>query len=108
MEKKEKVPHVYIILLILVVMASVFTYFIPSGGFERVKDAISGQTLVLPDSFTPKESSPVAIWKIPMKLFEACTQESTSKLIFFILFIGGSFEIILQTRSINRFFELFV
>jgi uncharacterized ion transporter superfamily protein YfcC len=40
-----------------------------------------------------------------MKFFEAITSQSTAKLVFFILFIGGAFEIIIQTGSIVRVFE---
>ncbi len=103
--KKDKTPHVFVILFILVVFASLLTYIIPAGSFERVKDEALGQTIVVADSFKETEDSPVALWKLPEKIIEAITSESAVKLIFFIFFIGGAFEIIMQTGSITAFFE---
>lgn len=103
--QKDRTPHTFVILFFLVFLACFLTHVIPAGEFERIKDAASGQTVVVDGSYTGMENSPVAVWSIPAKLFEALTSGSTSKLIFFIFFIGGSFEIIQQTGSITAFFE---
>ena len=44
--KKFKVPHTYVILFIIIVLATIGTYFIPAGVYERVKDAATGRTIV--------------------------------------------------------------
>ncbi|MDD3140800.1 MAG: AbgT family transporter [Lachnospiraceae bacterium] len=102
---KNVTPHVFLILIFLVVLASILTFLIPAGQFQRTEDATTGQMLVVADSFHKVENTPVPLWKIPEKLFESLISEKTAALIFFILFIGGSFEIIMQTGSITRFFE---
>lgn len=103
--KKIKLPHIFVLLLLLIMVSSFMTYVIPSGGFERIKNPYTGTTTVLANSYKVIESSPVPIWKIPIKFFEALTSQSTSQLIFFIVLIGGSFEIIMKTGSITSFFE---
>ncbi len=102
--KKERAPHAFVILFILILFACLLTYLVPAGQFDRLKDAVTGQTLVVADSFKELKGSPVPPWELPMKIIEAISGESTVKLIFFILFIGGSFEIIMQTGSISAFF----
>ena len=98
-------PHVFVLIFFLVLLASILTYVIPSGEFERVEDNVTGKTIVVADSYSMLDNSPVAIWKIPMKFYEALIDKSTVQLIFFIFLIGGSFEIIMQTGSITSFFE---
>lgn len=103
MEKKGiaiKIPHVFVILLILVVASSIVTYLIPAGEYLRVKDAATGLSTVVPGSFHEVGTSPVAPWMIPSKLFKAVTSASVARLIVFIFIIGGSFEIILQCGCI--------
>lgn len=103
--KKERTLHVFVVLFLLILFACLLTYIVPSGQFERVRDTATGQTLVIADSFKELKSSPVPPWKLPIKILDAFTGESTVKLIFFIFFIGGSFEIIMRTGSIPAFFE---
>lgn len=105
MNKKNTLPHTFIILLYLVVLSSCLTYIIPSGSFERVFDEATGETLVVADSYEQIESNPVAPYKIFHKLFEALTMPKNASLIFFILLIGGAFEIILRTNSITVLVE---
>lgn len=104
-KRKNVTPHVFLILMVLVALASILTILIPAGQFERIEDPSTGQMLVVADSFHKVENTPVPLWKFPEKLFEACISKNTVTLIFFILFIGGSFEVIMQTGSITRFFE---
>lgn len=103
--KVKPIPHVYIILFLLILISCLLTYIIPAGEFERVKDSATGQTVVLADSYHHTENKPVKIWLIPVKFFEALTSSTASQLIFFILIVGGSFEITMQTRSITSFFS---
>lgn len=103
--KKNKSPHVFLILFTLIIIACIMTYIIPSSTFDRIKDPVSNQTLVLPNSYKLLDKTPVMIWEIPLKFFQAITSKSIIQLIFFILIIGGSFEIIMQTSSIEFLFK---
>lgn len=96
-----KVPHTYVLLVILVLMTVVMTYFIPAGEFERAKDVISGKTLIVPGSYKAAESSPVKLWEIPVYLFKGLTD--ASDIIFFVFVVAGAFEIISNTNMINAF-----
>lgn len=105
MQKKNKIPHTFIILFSLVLLSSCLTYIIPSGKFERVIDETTGETLVVADSYEQIENNPVAPYKILHKFFEALTIPKNATLIFFILLVGGVFEIILRTECITALVE---
>lgn len=101
MGKQKQPPHVFCILAALLLAATALTWLIPSGSYERVFDPATGQTVVVSGSFAYTQPSPVAPWRLPSVLFEAFSTGSTPKLIFFVLFLGGAFEIILKSGAVS-------
>lgn len=97
--------HVFVILFTLVILASILTYCIPAGQFERIQDSASGQTIVVADSYKTIENSPIALWKIPEMFYRAISSTEAAGLIFFIFIIGGSFEIVMSTGSLTALCE---
>lgn len=100
----KKKMHAVALLLGLAVLASLLTYTVPAGSFDREFDKISNQTLVVPGSFRWVEQAPVAPWLLPEKLVETVSSAGTAKIISFILIIGGAFEIIMQSGAIAALF----
>lgn len=51
--KKGKIPHTYVIVFGIVVLAAVFTWFIPGGQFDRKRVSIGEGTreVIMSDSF---------------------------------------------------------
>ncbi len=96
-----KVPHIFVLLFSLVLIASIATYLIPAGAYARIEDAATGQTLVVPGSFQHIQQSPVAPWRIPMLFVQTLVSKSVAELICFILIIGGSFEVVRATGCIQ-------
>lgn len=96
-----KIPHTYVLLAILVLVAVALTYIIPAGEFDRVKDVVSKKTLIVPGSYHVIESNPVKIWEIPVYIFKGLMD--ASEIIFFVFIVAGAFEIISQTNMINAF-----
>lgn len=94
-----RVPHTYVLLVILVLIAVALSYMIPAGEFDRAKDPVSGKTLVVPGSFHLVESHPVTLWQIPVFIFKGLLD--ASDIIFFVFVVAGAFEIIFQTNMIN-------
>jgi len=94
-----RVPHVFLILAALLLLASALTWVIPSGRYERVFSETAGQTVVVPGSFSYTAPSPVAPWLLPRLLFEGLSTGSAPQLIFFVLLLGGAFEIILESGA---------
>lgn len=96
-----KVPHTYVLLVILMLIAVALTYVIPAGVFERAKDAVSGKTLIVPGSYHLTEANPVKLWEIPVYLFKGLID--ASDIIFFVFVVAGAFEVINHTNMIKAF-----
>lgn len=94
-----KMPHTYVILIFLVLVAAALTYVVPAGEFDRVEDAATGKTLVVPNSYHEVDSSPVGIFSIPKLIVHGLID--SADVVFFILIIGGTFEIISSTGTIE-------
>jgi uncharacterized ion transporter superfamily protein YfcC len=101
-----KVPHVYVIIFVLIVLVAIGTYFIPAGTYERYIEPETGRTLVDPDSFRYVESSPVSIFGV----FRAIPlgMEKAAPIVFFILIVGGAFQMIQNTGVLDAVLPLVV
>lgn len=92
-------PHVLLILTALLLLAAALTWLVPSGSFERVFNEAAGQTVVVPGSFAYTDPFPVALRRLPRLIFEAFSAGTAPRLIFFLFFLGGAFEIILESGA---------
>ncbi|WP_026894479.1 YfcC family protein [Clostridiisalibacter paucivorans] len=97
--KKIKIPHTYALLFFIIILATVMTYIVPAGAFDRAEDPDTGRIFVVADSFHEVEKSPVT----PFGLFKAIPKgmEKSGYIIFFVLMIGGSFGILQKTGAID-------
>lgn len=97
-EKKSKIPHIFAVLFIIIIVASLASYVIPAGEYERVTME-DGTEVIDPDTFEVVDSTPVGIldfmFSIPTGFIE------TAEVIFGILMIGGMFAVIERTGIIN-------
>lgn len=98
--RQRQTPHVFVILTALLLLASALTWLVPAGSYQREFHEAAGQTVVVPGSFAYTAPSPVAPWQLPRLLFEALTTGSAPQLIFFVLLLGGAFEIILESGAL--------
>lgn len=100
MDKKFKLrfPHVFVLLLGIILICSVLTYFVPAGSYETIV-LEDGREVVDPDSYTTMEQTPVSLLgffsAVPLGL------ESAASIIFFIFIIGGSFNVLQETGAVE-------
>lgn len=97
--KQRRPPHVLLILAVLLLLASALTWVAPPGSYDRAVHKATGQTVVVPGSFTWTSPTPVAPWQLPALVFEALTQGPAPRLIAFVCLLGGSFGIIMETGA---------
>ncbi|MFW5645220.1 MAG: YfcC family protein, partial [Bacteroidota bacterium] len=100
MLKGKKIPHTYVIVFSIIVLAAALTWFFPGGEFERETRIVHGteREVIIQDSFTYTESEPQT-WQIFSALFEGFVDKAD--IIVFILIIGGAFWIINESRAID-------
>lgn len=98
-KKSFKVPHTYVIIFAIIIIAAIATYIVPAGLFERAEDIETGRVLVVPDSYHYVEQSPVSFLDIFRSIPQGMTEAGW--IIFLIFIIGGSFGIINSTGAIE-------
>lgn len=89
-----EVPHSLAIIFLAMVLASILTYIIPGGSFERVVNE-AGKTVVVPGSFHYIEKTPVNLFSILDYVFDGL--KSAGEIIFALLCSGGGLGIVLST-----------
>ncbi|WP_133272108.1 YfcC family protein [Hymenobacter radiodurans] len=93
-------PHPLVLLVGFIVLATVLSYVLPAGVFERRADAATGREVVIPGSYHRVAPSPVspleAVVSIPRGLQEAAS------VIFFVFLTGGAFTVVDQTGALRR------
>jgi uncharacterized ion transporter superfamily protein YfcC len=108
MFKKAKVPHTYVIVFAIIVLAAVLTWIIPPGKYVEVPVTINGQDQTelrffyehdLPKSYQGEFKSEYQTWQVFSAMFKGFVKQSG--IIIFILMIGGAFWIMNQSKAID-------
>lgn len=97
-KKPIKMPHTLVIIMGIIVVAVLLTWIIPAGEFVRTENA-QGITVVEPGSFSFTENHGVNPIKIPTYIVSGFA--GVASLIFFTLFCGAAFEVIVQSGALQ-------
>lgn len=103
-----RMPHIYVILFFLSIVAALATYIIPANQYERV-DGPDGREMIDPDTYGAVPSSPTTLMDfltaIPRGLVDA------GEVVFFTFVIGGVFMVVRRTgiieNALGRLLEVF-
>lgn len=97
--KKTKfaVPHVYVLLLGLILICSLLSYVVPAGQYDMV--TVNGRDVVDAATFHNVDSTPVTLMQFLSAVPRGITE--SAQIIAFIFIIGGAFAIIQETRAIE-------
>ena len=116
--RRLRVPHVFTLLMGVILVCSIATYFLPSGEYHR-EDRTYGsitRTVVVPGTFEalPKQVTPRGVligqsdegYARPTSILGFLTavprgMEGAADIIFFIFIIGGVFSILQRTGTIS-------
>ena len=108
MKQKRKVPHTYVIVFFIILLAAMLTWFIEPGKYiqEEVVTDQGTQTVMkfyyeneLPESYRNTVKSQPQTWQVFSALFKGFVKQSN--IIIFILMIGGAFWIMNKSRAID-------
>ena len=101
MKKKFVFPNTYVIIILMMIVAVLLTWIIPSGEFERVKDEVSKQSIIIPGTFKYIENNPISFFKIPVYIMKGLAK--ASDIVFLVIIVGGAFNIIIETGMFQSF-----
>ena len=100
MNKEKKglpVPHVYVILLSLILICSLMSYIVPAGQYDMMN--VNGREVVDAATYRHVESTPVTLMQMLSAVPRGMTQ--SAQIIFFIFIVGGAFAILEKTGAIE-------
>ena len=100
MNKEKKgfpVPHVYVILLGLILICSLLSYVVPAGQYDMMD--VNGREVVDAATYRTVESTPVTLMQMLSAVPRGMTQ--SAQIIFFIFIVGGAFAILEKTGAIE-------
>ena len=96
----KKIPHTYVIVFSIIVLAAIMTWFIPGGEYARQVKMVNGveRTVIDKDSFHYVEHE-IQTWQVFSAFFKGF--EMQAGIIAFIIMIGGAFWIVNSSKAID-------
>jgi uncharacterized ion transporter superfamily protein YfcC len=101
---KLRVPHTYVLLFSLLIIASASTYFIPAGEYDRIEKA--GRRIVDPNSYHRVAPNPAGLDDVFMAFPKGLIE--VAYIVFYIFIVGGAFGVIAGTGAIEAGINLVV
>jgi uncharacterized ion transporter superfamily protein YfcC len=101
MYRKWKIPHTFVIVFCIIILAAVASWFVEGGEYARTAKVLpdgSTKNIILPESYKNVQNSPQT-WQIFSALFEGFVAKAD--IIVFILLIGGAFWIMNASKAID-------
>jgi uncharacterized ion transporter superfamily protein YfcC len=102
--KKRKVPHTFVIVFFIIVVAAALTWFIRPGKY--VQEQVNGETVMtfyyadqLPEEQAAEFHAEPQTWQVFSAFYKGFVKQSN--IIVFILIIGGAFWIMNKSRAID-------
>lgn len=96
-EKKFKIPHVFVLLMIIILFAAILSYIIPAGAYDRVE--VDGRELIDADSFHYIDRTPVGLMALLASMSGGMLQ--AAEIIFFVFIVGGSIGVLQDSGAIE-------
>ncbi len=102
---KFEMPHVFVIVITMVIIAGALTWIIPAGEFDRKVNEVTGQLAVIPGTFHFIEQRGVNPFMIPLYLVNGLI--GSANIAAAMLIAGGAFSIIIKTGMIQALTAFF-
>jgi uncharacterized ion transporter superfamily protein YfcC len=99
-EKKKfklKMPHTFVLLFTLAIIAGLLTYAIPAGSYDRVE--FENRTIVDPATYHSVAAVPATLFSVLQAFPKGLVQ--AAEIVFFIFIVGGSFFVVQKSGAID-------
>ncbi|EHL69301.1 YfcC family protein [Cloacibacillus evryensis] len=97
-KKKFLFPHIYVLLMMIIIACAIATWLLPAGEFERVKNA-AGRTIVVAGTYHPIPATPVGPFQMIQAIYGGMLD--AANIIFFIMIAYASIGLIIATGAFN-------
>ncbi len=97
-KKKFKMPHIYVLLVSIIIICSLATWILPAGEFERALNE-SGREMVVPGTYHIIESTPVGFFTLVQSLYNGTVD--AAGVTFFVFISYASIGLIIASGAFN-------
>jgi uncharacterized ion transporter superfamily protein YfcC len=97
-KKKLAMPHVYVLLTIIILVAAALTWVLPAGQFDRAPNA-AGRNVVVPGSWHPIDPTPVGPFKAVKAIFDGLVD--AADIIFFIFIDFAAISLLIASGAFH-------
>jgi uncharacterized ion transporter superfamily protein YfcC len=97
----KKIPHTFVIIFFIIVVAAIMTWFIPAGEFGRADKTLpdgSSKSVIVEGTYHEVDAQPQT-WQIFAAFFKGFVNQAN--IIVFILLIGGAFWIMNESKALD-------
>lgn len=94
---KSRLPHTYVLLVGLMILAALSTWIIPAGSYDRVVEA--GREVVDPRSYHTVDARPAGMGALLLAFPKGLRE--ISEIVFYIFIIGGAFGVLNMTGVVQ-------
>lgn len=98
-KKHWQVPHTFVVLFALIILATIGTYLIPAGVYDRITDPATSRTVVDPATYHNVAQTPVGIFDMFIAVYKGLID--AGNIIFFIMISYGCFFLIIKSGALN-------
>lgn len=85
-KKNREFPHMFVLLLAVIIVATVSTYIVPAGQYARVIDENTGREVIDPASFQYLDRTPVSPAKMLLCIVEGLIQAAGISVLIFLAY----------------------
>jgi uncharacterized ion transporter superfamily protein YfcC len=104
--RKFNFPHSYVLLIMIMIVIAISSYIITPGQYARVQDEASGRMVIDPASYQNIEKTPIKPFDLALCIPQG--MKEGADVIFMIVLICASFEIINETGVFNTLISLLI
>lgn len=97
-KKSFKLPHIYVLLVSIMVIAAIASWILPTGEFERVANE-SGRMIAVPGTYQLIEKSPVGPFELIQSIYKGMVD--ASGVVFFVFISYASIGLIIASGAFN-------
>ena len=98
-KKKFKLPHIYGLLFLIIVICTILTWVLPAGEFDRALNEATRRTVAVAGTYHVVESSPVGLFQMFQAIYNGFCDAGS--VIFFVFISYASINIIISSGAFN-------
>lgn len=97
-KKKFKMPHIYVLLVSIIALCAIASWFLPAGEFDRMANE-TGRMVVVPGTYHSVEQTPVGLFGMIKSIYLGMIDASS--VIFFVFISYSSIHLIISSGAFN-------